>query len=96
MKQPKDGEILLKDALQAMELKDENGEQVKFNVRFFKFSKHKKKENGEIREYKNVIACGLPFSMKDHNQRGIKLENNETRVFNIFLLDRFNNLKVIR
>lgn len=96
MKQVGDNEILLRDALQAMELKDENNEPVKFSVRFFLYSQFKKKKNGQVRDYKNVTACGLPFNIKDNMQRGIKLANGEIRTFNIYLLDRFNNLKVVR
>jgi len=96
MKQIKEGEILLRDALQAMELKDESGAPVKFSVRFFKYSQFKKKENGQIREYKDVTICGLPFNIKDNMPRGIMLPNGTMRTFNIYLLDKFNDLRTVR
>lgn len=96
MKIAKDGEILLTDALKAMELKDETNNPVKFSLRFFLYSQEKINKNGEIREHKDVTLGGLPYNVKDNMQRGIVLPNGERKSFNIFLLDRFNDKKVIQ
>jgi len=88
--------IHLRDALRLMEesmLPD--GTMKPFEIEFVKYSVGKPLKNGQIAHYKNCVKQVVKQNMTKFMQRGIRdLDTAEIKTVNIWLITRFNGMRV--
>lgn len=84
----------MQEVVREMDRNDEQGNPVPFSVMFVSCDRTKK-SGGEIIMLRNVTKCGLPYSCKENEMRGLRdpLTKKVTPV-HLRLIVEFNNERV--
>ena len=88
--------ISLSEALQQMEKCRHTKSENTFSITFLKCDR-KRKKGGDWRTIERAQICGLPYSVRDNEMRGVvDLDSGLKAAFHIQLVFEFNGKKIFK